>query len=735
MFKFYRDWYAYKRETRKLMMTNPQLTKSKLVQTEKADYYKQDYKFRIMTDLHHVMCDNLLANYDSVIQRGSELLKKLENSDYPELLAEAYHVLGIAFISMGIANEAIHCYSNVISIEEENGRTNLTSVAYINIGTMYHDLADFKSALKMYRKAYESLLESSFGKVIDASIRANCAANLLQLCSFLGYQNEADKYYKIVQEIKVDASEAHTRHLVNSSKMFYFGATGNHKESRRYCEQLIETTSDNNDRVLLLSDIINYGEICRKAGLGFSAYIDLLTQFETCKLEEVPAYKLVKYYGLLADYYESIGAHQEAYQHYKNVRLYSGQSLEFSNQLQLRSVKVRQELDRFRVNTESARLKNKELSEITKEALLMRNKLQEAYNKIKTISMLGSGLTTATEFSELADMVYAIIRDKMHITGFVLMSHYGAQDSLESVSMYGDSEDEAQFRLSLKNTESQYVKCFLENRTIVVNEVTDAVRKNDAIPMFEHIIESVVFIPLSYKNEVIGVFSVQTIHKSAYDAEKIDFLKSISPYLSIALNNVNKARILRDEIDSHRKTQHQLEEVNLYLKNLSSLDGLTQVSNRRAFGEAYYNLLDSAIKKDVSISVIMIDIDYFKKFNDRYGHIRGDEALIKVAQKINEAFKDDQSVFARFGGEEFIAVHIGFTLRELKETSEQIRLSIANILIPNEDTDSGYLTVSVGAAFCQPASLKVKASLMKRADELLYVAKGNGRNRSEVDVL
>ncbi len=735
MFKFYQDWYTYKKETRKIIMTNPQLVKAELIETEKTDYYKRNTKYKIMTDLHHVMCDNLLADYDSAVQRGGNLLKELAKFDYPNLLAETYHVLGIAFAAMGIANEVMHCYSNIISIEEENGRTNLTSVAYINIGTMYHDLADYQNALKMYRKAYESLLESRYGAIIDASIRANCAANLLSLCSYLGNSEEATKYYNIIQEIDLAESETRTHHLISSAKMVYFGSIGEYRESRRYCEQLIEMIFDKNDRVTLLTDIMNYIEICRKAGLDYASHIDVVTQFEDDEMDEVPANKLVKYYGILADYYEVIGDHKKAYHHYKNVRRFSDAALTFSDDLQLRSVQVRQELERVREKGESARLKNKELSEITKEALLMRNKLQEAYNKIKTISMLGSGLTTATEFSELAGMIYEIISDKMHITGFVLMSRYSDEDSLESVSVYGVSEEESKIRIALDDPESQYVKSYCENRTIVVDEVTDTIRKNDAIPMFEHIIESIVFIPLSYKNEVIGVFSVQTIHKSAYDGEKIDFLKSISPYLSIALNNVNKARVLREEIDSHRKTQHQLEEVNLYLKNLSSIDGLTQVSNRRTFGEAYFNLLNRAIEQDISISVIMIDIDYFKKFNDRYGHIRGDEALIKVAQKINEAFKDDKSVFARFGGEEFIAVRIGFTLKELKDTCEQIRLSIANFLIPNEDTDSGYLTVSVGAAFCQPVCLKLKAPLMKRADELLYVAKGNGRNRSEVDTL
>ncbi len=734
MFKYYDDWYTYKRETRKIIMTNPQLAKSELIETEKTDYYKENTKYRIMTDLHHVMCDNLLADYDSAVQRGSNLLKELEKADYPNLLAETYHALGIAFLSLGIANEVIHCYSNIISIEEENGRTNLTSVAYINIGTMYQDLDDYESAYEMYRKAYLSLMDGRCGIVINESIRANALANLVFICSYLGYLDEAKENYNKLVEIEVDESESYTRQLVDSAKMVYFGRTGNFADSRRCCESILDAVLDKCDTVSKLEDVIDYCQICRDAGLDYDLYMDIVLNFEDSELVDVPANKLVKYFSFLAEYYLSIGNTKKSYHHYMNVAKYSQIALRFSNELQLKAVQIRQELDRVREKSEFALLKNKELSEITKEALLMRNKLQEAYNKIKTISMLGSGLTTATEFSELADMVYDIIREKMHVTGFVLMSRY-SDDSLESVSVYGVSDEESNIRIALDNAQSQYVKSYLENRTIVVDDVTDVVRKNDAIPTFEHIVESIVFIPLSYDNEVIGVFSVQTIHKGAYDNEKVDFLKSISPYLSIALNNVNKARVLRNEIESHRKTQHQLEEVNLYLKNLSSLDGLTQVSNRRAFGEAYLNLLKNAMQQDKSIAVIMIDIDYFKKFNDRYGHIKGDEALIKVAQKINEVFKDDSSVFARFGGEEFIAVRIGYTLKELKETCEQIRVSICNLLIPNEDTASGYLSVSVGAAFKQEASLDLKAPLMKCADELLYVAKGNGRNRSEVAVL
>ena len=162
------------------------------------------------------------------------------------------------------------------------------------------------------------------------------------------------------------------------------------------------------------------------------------------------------------------------------------------------------------------------------------------------------------------------------------------------------------------------------------------------------------------------------------------------------------------------------------LGSMSRLDSLTGLPNRREFDEALRREFKRAQRQRGALALAVLDLDHFKKFNERFGPAAGDAALRWFAQLLAERFKRDTDLVARLGGEEFVALLPGFGLPETQALLEQLRDDWRAMSFP----DGGSLTVSVGLAAYGPAhSYLSPQALMQAADEALYIAKHAGRDR------
>ncbi|WP_088188919.1 GGDEF domain-containing protein [Desulfosporosinus sp. FKA] len=181
------------------------------------------------------------------------------------------------------------------------------------------------------------------------------------------------------------------------------------------------------------------------------------------------------------------------------------------------------------------------------------------------------------------------------------------------------------------------------------------------------------------------------------------------------------------------KKTRDLELINETLSFSSNHDFLTGIHNRRYFDEAITKEWFRAIREQKPISIIMVDIDYFKKFNDTYGHNTGDYCLKEVAKALIKEIKRAGDVSARFGGEEFAVILPNTNLEGARNIAENIRKSVEDLKIRFESSlVCDYLTVSVGLATMVPAKNSSYFELLNNADAALYIAKENGRNRVEM---
>jgi diguanylate cyclase (GGDEF)-like protein len=178
---------------------------------------------------------------------------------------------------------------------------------------------------------------------------------------------------------------------------------------------------------------------------------------------------------------------------------------------------------------------------------------------------------------------------------------------------------------------------------------------------------------------------------------------------------------------------HQLREANQKLELLATTDGLTGIANYRRFREFLHLEWRRAIRYRNPISIIMVDVDDFKPYNDTYGHQAGDECLQKIASVLIENCGRPGDLSARYGGEEFIIILSDTNASGALHEAEQIRASVASLKIPHEKSRAAdYITISLGCATAFPKQGSIPDSLISAADQALYESKKSGRNRTSV---
>jgi diguanylate cyclase (GGDEF)-like protein len=173
----------------------------------------------------------------------------------------------------------------------------------------------------------------------------------------------------------------------------------------------------------------------------------------------------------------------------------------------------------------------------------------------------------------------------------------------------------------------------------------------------------------------------------------------------------------------------KLENVNQQLQRLACLDGLTELGNRRYFDQYLQREYKRAIRDNNWISLIMGDVDFFKAYNDTYGHIAGDDCLRKIAKAIQQAMKRPADLAARYGGEEFACILPNTNVDGAVIVAKNIRENIKELHIPHRASlSSSYVTLSLGIASLKPLVNTKPSRLIETADEALYQAKQKGRD-------
>lgn len=184
--------------------------------------------------------------------------------------------------------------------------------------------------------------------------------------------------------------------------------------------------------------------------------------------------------------------------------------------------------------------------------------------------------------------------------------------------------------------------------------------------------------------------------------------------------------IIRARVKNHLELKRYRD----ILEQISLIDGLTGIANRRHFDQTLEKEWRRALRQGDILSLALIDIDFFKKYNDHYGHLAGDACLQKVASILKESLKRATDLGARYGGEEFVILLPSTAKDGALIVTERIRNNVEELRIAHEMSEvAKHVTVSIGVANMRPETDTVPSDLIRQADSALYQAKNAGRNR------
>jgi diguanylate cyclase (GGDEF)-like protein len=185
-------------------------------------------------------------------------------------------------------------------------------------------------------------------------------------------------------------------------------------------------------------------------------------------------------------------------------------------------------------------------------------------------------------------------------------------------------------------------------------------------------------------------------------------------------------KLVRARVESQLRLKRKTD----LLEKLSSIDGLTEIPNRRRFDEIMANEWARAKRAQSNITLILIDIDFFKQYNDHYGHAAGDKCLQKVSKTLNNSVKRPADFVARYGGEEFVVILPEIDHASALMMANKLKDNIMQLTIPHEASQvSEYVTISLGLATTVPQDNQGQSNLLETADKYLYDAKSSGRNQ------
>lgn len=708
------------------VLTNPVGLKDIVKELEAHARYTDDFVFRLHVQTAGLFIDVAIQNLENVKERADDLILRSSLAKLPQLLNLNYHILGVSYKLLEHYEQALECFFTVLKKEKVLPIKRLSSTVNYFIAEIYLMHFDYETSMKYIHAAFELLEATKEREPRYAFKKLSYTSLIVQI---LYDKKKYEEMYRYIEDIKeyTEGTGPNGVYTYNSSLIYYHLSKKNYEEAKKTLYKLLDYCGEDWDFKMQLTE--GYLKILKKMDVDSSFYEKEL--FSSKNLPDsrfnYVNYSLNKF---LYQYYIEKGDREGALVSLEKSYSYIEKEMEELYKRKVNSFKIVEKNASIEEDISNVLEKNQELKLITDEAVKNKELAETALLRLSLVNELGKQLTYSLDMEGIITTIYEKLNEKLPLECFLIMIKNPQKQQLESVIYYEHGKKQDGLIIDQNDKNSVFMETFNSKHSIKIDDFFQDRRYDHQQSRYEEeIFRSVLFIPLSVENKVIGVCSLQHSRPGIYTEEHLAFLEEILPYLSIALNNALKSETLESEIRQRERAQHKLQEVNRKLEVLSSLDGLTKISNRRDFEAKIMDLLKTSRRDKLPISIFMFDIDHFKLYNDNYGHLEGDEALKSIALIINKHFEKAEGISARFGGEEFIAACLNLSENECLELAEEIRKDILELKLENKMAPLGFLSISIGIAHTKALSKVRKSSLMRWADISLYNAKRTGKNK------
>jgi|GEM_PF-3095198 len=333
--------------------------------------------------------------------------------------------------------------------------------------------------------------------------------------------------------------------------------------------------------------------------------------------------------------------------------------------------------------------------------------VQDINSNLSMINSIGQYISTCDRFEEIIGQLSKDLSRLFIIDTLAIAFYHPDKQQLHIDHYYEEGEIKQPITVTFGDEATFFEYCAKHNRPLYFNNMNSEKKRqllNNTATHDSH--NSLMFAPITINGKVKAIFTMQAQQCYAYQTFHYELFLQLATYLSIALENqLNRKKLTK----------------------LSQTDHLTQVWNRQSLDIHFEDLLLAAPSQ---LAVLMFDIDCYKQFNDRYGHIKGDESLVTVSCLIKEFFGCPEANVYRYGGDEFVVIVHSHRSERVNLCVTRLQEALYQLNLPNEkSTCSDRLSLSIGAAFFTKGAADLSLSeCLHCADMALYEAKRLGRN-------
>ncbi len=696
-----------------------------------SERYVLDYAFNIIVDTHDILYYILKGEYEKYNEELLDgILERIDNLESADEIIGNILILGNAYSSIDILEKAIYCYTKATSMGVKNNNQHHIAHANHNIGYLYDTHQKKDKAITYTLEAHE--IEHKFA-VENDEFTFFWFFNLCSLATLYyetGAITNARKYYLLCLKYAPKKFLDYKIDVFAEVSMYYEYHNGNIGNLESIYQTVQEELTKKENFPYLLTQTTKYYTLVSRIKKDSDSLIKTIKEaLDICKgkaryNDETELLKVVIQYHLSRN-------EQEIAKKYIKSLCDKIENHEKTNEEQKKKMmELKYERQKFLNSTQEEYSRKKNL-EILNEKLEEKNKYaNQLYQRLHLIQTIGLNIIASVNLDTIAYVLYQNLNNIDTINGkidaFALINMDEHQGTTEYFYNFNSN-----YNTKIKLSNDVINTLCKQNQIIRINDI-------EANEEYVKLIEQLKADPSTYRSALIApvVFNEKTIGFSIFLSKTTDayttnianeFISQLTIFVAIAVNNIQKEQELSVLLEQHIETKEELNIVNTSLQESSQLDFLTKVNNRRSFDEYYKTLTKFAYDKNKTINVYMVDIDHFKQFNDTFGHLKGDDVLVQVAQALSTHFTEENQVFARYGGEEFIGLTIGFTEEEARQKAELIRKEVEKLNIQQAGGKNSRVSISVGITTVNKPNPSDK-SYIAIADSALYQAKEDGRN-------
>jgi len=613
-----------------------------------------------------------------------------------DCLVRALKKRGIIYWLNGKFNEAISKYMEAIDVVNLDSTLSDLKVGLLNnVGLLYIELEDFERAIQFFFDTIE-LAKTGNHSIELSTAYSNLASVYIKKDALL----KAKYYNRLSQQVSQKIDDFIGIGIaISYDAMILSYEKGEWTEIKAQFEHGLTIMEEHADEIDLVEFLLNYSEVAVGKKDFFLAEkllkrIVKMTDENELLLLEQKALKLL----------ERVYADQNIYKDaYKTAKRRFDINEKAFEQLKKKTFKA----------IESTVTNEPEDTKI--------DELQKSVRTLKLLSEIGQKITACTQISSIYQILIEDARNIFESDAFGI--GVKNKDNLSIDYKYYDNDTYYETEISIFDEDYLMAQCITMGEDIIVynTKAEETIAENKSYSeRLKYVLRhannhTIIFCPIKYENNTIGAITIQATEQGKLTYVDLESLRVLATYISIAFSNLNRA--------------DELLIANSKMEEASMLDGLTGVYNRHALGQYIGKEFIGMLESKLPATALMLDIDFFKQYNDNYGHVMGDKCLKRVCGALRNCLSSYQHKLFRYGGDEFFVIIEKCNHEQAEIVLEKIMKDIELLNIEHLYSKiEKFITLTIGATIIEK-NIRDYTYIFTSADEALYKAKDNGRNQ------